>query len=78
VGRVIGVGPGRGIGLLYLLLAIAITAVVLVARRMPRTAHFDDEVPDARPDDAFGVEAVRDRLTAQPAGRVPEPERTAS
>ncbi|NUR26266.1 MAG: amino acid adenylation domain-containing protein, partial [Catenulispora sp.] len=72
VGRVIGTGPGRGIGLLYLLLAIAITAVVLVAQRMPRTARFDDEVPDARPDDAFGVEAVRDRLTSPSAGQLLE------
>jgi amino acid adenylation domain-containing protein len=87
VGRVIGVGPGRGIGLLYLLLAVAIAGVVAVARRAPRTARFDDEVPDARPDDAFGVEAVRDRLTAaqpaaqsaaQPAALAVEAERTAS
>jgi hypothetical protein len=86
VGRVIGVGPGRGIGLLYLLLAVAITVVVLVARRLPATARFDDEVPDARPDDEFGVEAVRGRLAAQPAAEpVAEPvtqltaaERTAS
>ncbi|NUR61139.1 MAG: amino acid adenylation domain-containing protein [Catenulispora sp.] len=79
VGRVIGVGPGRGIGLLYLLLAVAIAVVVAVARRAPRTARFDDEVPDARPDDAFGVEAVRDRLTATEPGAQPaEADRTVS
>ena len=79
VGRVIGVGPGRGIGLLYLLLAVAIAIVVAVARRAPRTARFDDEVPDARPDDVFGVEAVRDRLRAGQSGaQTAEAERTAS
>ena len=66
VGRIIGTGPGRGIGLLYLLLAVAIAVVVTVARRVPATARFDDEVADARPDDEFGMEAVRDRLAKQP------------
>ncbi|CAG6399283.1 amino acid adenylation domain-containing protein [Streptomyces cocklensis] len=63
-GRVLGVGPGRGIALLYLLLAIAIAAVALTAMRLPRTARFDDEVPDARPDDEVGAEAVRERVAA--------------
>ncbi|SHM91192.1 non-ribosomal peptide synthetase/MFS transporter [Actinacidiphila paucisporea] len=61
-GRVLGVGPGRGIALLYLLLAVAIAAVALTAMRLPRTARFDDEVPDARPDDEVGAEAVRRRV----------------
>ncbi len=65
VGRVIGVGPGRGIGLLYLLLAAAIAAVALVAMRRPRIARFDDEVPDAQPDDQAGVEALRRRQAAR-------------
>jgi surfactin synthase thioesterase subunit/MFS family permease len=69
VGRVIGVGNGRGIGLLYLLLAVAIAAVVLVAMRRPRIARFDDEVPDAQPDDQVGVEALRRRV-APAADRV--------
>ena len=74
VGRVIGVGPGRGIGLLYLLLAAGIAVVVLAARSRPGTARFDDEVPDARPDDEFGVAAVRGRLAAQPAAGPPATE----
>ncbi len=61
LGRVIGVGEGRGIGLLYLLLAVSIAAVALVAMRRPRLARFDDEVPDAKPDDLAGVEALRRR-----------------
>jgi amino acid adenylation domain-containing protein len=61
VGRVIGVGEGRGTGLLYLVLAVAIAALVLVAMRLPRIARFDDDVPDAQPDDQLGVEALRRR-----------------
>ncbi|WP_307794069.1 non-ribosomal peptide synthetase/MFS transporter [Actinacidiphila bryophytorum] len=61
-GRVLGTGPGRGIALLYLLLAVAIAAVALTAMRLPRTARFDDEVPDARPDDEVGAETVRARV----------------
>lgn len=75
VGRIIGVGEGRGIGLLYLLLAVAIATVVLVAMRRPRIARFDDEVPDAKPDDLAGVEALRQRGAlvdpADPARRRP-------
>ncbi|WP_328475563.1 amino acid adenylation domain-containing protein [Actinoplanes sp. NBC_00393] len=69
VGRVIGVGQGRGIGLLYLLLAVAIAAVVLVAMRRPRIARFDDEVPDAPPDDQVGLETLRRRGTPVEAPR---------
>ncbi|MEU8075367.1 amino acid adenylation domain-containing protein [Catellatospora citrea] len=61
VGRVIGTGEGRGIGLLYLILAVCIAAVVLVSMRIPRIARFDDEVPDARPDDQVGLELLRRR-----------------
>ncbi|MCW6004194.1 amino acid adenylation domain-containing protein [Micromonospora sp. CPCC 205371] len=61
IGRVIGVGEGRGIGLLYVVLASAIAALVLVSMRVPRIARFDDEVPDAQPDDQAGLEALRAR-----------------
>ncbi|MEQ4304750.1 amino acid adenylation domain-containing protein [Plantactinospora sp. B6F1] len=76
VGRVIGVGHGRGIGLLYLLLAVAIAAVALVAMRLPRIARFDDEVPDAQPDDQVGVEALRRRAApAEPQSGAERPAR---
>ncbi|SEG80939.1 amino acid adenylation domain-containing protein [Actinacidiphila yanglinensis] len=57
VGRLIGTGPGRGIGFLYLLLGAAIVAVAAVALRS-RLAGFDEEVPDAAPDDLVGLEAL--------------------
>ncbi|GHJ47712.1 hypothetical protein Cs7R123_50540 [Catellatospora sp. TT07R-123] len=72
LGRVIGTGPGRGIGLLYLILAVCIAAVVLVSMRIPAIRRFDDEVPDARADDQYGLEEIRRReagaeLAAGPA-----------
>jgi amino acid adenylation domain-containing protein len=59
-GALIGTGPGRGIGLLYLVFALAMAVLVLVAWRTPALARFDDEVPDAPPDDLVGLQE-RDR-----------------
>jgi len=70
-GPVIGVGPGRGIGLMYLLFAVAMALLALIALRTPALARFDEQVPDAVPDDLIGFEA-RQRRTS-PA----EPERRA-
>ncbi|MBV1856199.1 amino acid adenylation domain-containing protein [Catellatospora sp. NEAU-YM18] len=64
LGRIIGTGAGRGIGLLYLILAVCIAAVVLVSMRIRAIKRFDDEVPDARPDDQFGLEEIRRREAA--------------
>lgn len=65
VGVVIGVGPGRGIALLYITfgLCIALTAVVSLRTRV--LSRFDDEVPDAPPDDLVGLEARQARLARQ-------------
>ena len=35
--------------------------LVLVAMRVKRIARFDDEVPDAEPDDLAGLEALKRR-----------------
>ncbi|MEU4565177.1 amino acid adenylation domain-containing protein [Micromonospora sp. NPDC023956] len=61
VGAVIGVGPGRGIALLYLVFAGGIALTALVSLRTPALARFDDEVPDAPPDDLIGIEARQAR-----------------
>ncbi|MGY0234389.1 amino acid adenylation domain-containing protein [Longispora urticae] len=61
-GAVIGTGAGRGIALMYLLFAVVIAVHVLVSRRTGALARFDDEVPDARPDDLVGFEARQRRL----------------
>jgi hypothetical protein len=59
VGRVIGTGPGRGIALLYLVFSVVIVAITAVALRFGRLARFDDEVPDAPPDDLIGAQLRR-------------------
>ncbi|MBO3751366.1 amino acid adenylation domain-containing protein [Streptosporangiaceae bacterium NEAU-GS5] len=61
VGAVLGVGAGRGIGFMYACFGVAIAVVALVGLRVGTLARFDDEVPDAPPDDLVGLEAVRDR-----------------
>jgi hypothetical protein len=70
-GHVLGVGPGRGIGLMYLLFAVAMAVLVLIALRTPVLARFDEQVPDAAPDDLIGFEARQRRLTsaAEPVHR---------
>ncbi|MFI6321051.1 amino acid adenylation domain-containing protein [Nonomuraea sp. NPDC050556] len=61
VGEVIGTGGGRGIGFMYLLFSVAIAVIVLVAMRVRALARFDDEVPDALPDDLIGLQTVSAR-----------------
>jgi hypothetical protein len=46
VGRVIGVGPGRGIGLLLAALGLLAVLNGLVVWLSPRVRHLEDELPD--------------------------------
>ncbi|SBT43959.1 non-ribosomal peptide synthetase [Micromonospora narathiwatensis] len=71
VGAVIGVGPGRGIGLLYLALAVAMLALTAAARLVPSLARFDQQVPDAPPDDLVGVEQLRRPESTEPVSDPP-------
>jgi hypothetical protein len=63
VGAVIGVGPGRGIGLLYLIFGVGIALTAGISLMTPRLARFDDDVPDAPPDDLIGIEEIEQRAT---------------
>ena len=69
VGSVIGTGPGRGIGLAFVIFGCAMTANALLwlafVRRLRR---LDVELPDTLPDDLVGVEALKARESAEPAG----------
>jgi DHA3 family macrolide efflux protein-like MFS transporter len=47
VGRVIGVGPGRGIGLLFMVLGGLIVLAVAAGWANPRIRNLEDELPDA-------------------------------
>jgi DHA3 family macrolide efflux protein-like MFS transporter len=48
VGRVIGVGPGRGIALFISILGLISAGVSLAAYLHPRVRHVEDEIPDAQ------------------------------
>ncbi len=47
VGRLIGVGPGRGAGLLFVLVGIAVLIIVGFAFLNPRLRRLETELPDA-------------------------------
>ncbi|WP_375773665.1 MFS transporter [Archangium gephyra] len=47
VGRVLGVGTGRGIALLFVVLGVIILVHTLVSFLSPRIRHVEDELPDA-------------------------------
>lgn len=51
IGRVLGVGPGRGIGLLYILLGIFNMFSTLILAFYSPTRHVETMLPDAVPDD---------------------------
>ena len=51
LGRLIGVGVGRGIGLLFILLGCSLLVFLAVAASYPRLRNLEREVPDALPDD---------------------------
>jgi hypothetical protein len=64
----VGTGPGRGIGLMYVLFGLVIALFAVGALASRTLGRFDDEVPDAMPDDLVGVEALR-RRTGRAAGQ---------
>ena len=51
---------------MYLLFAVGMALLVLVALRLPGLAGFDEQVPDAIPDDLIGarVRAAKARTNA--------------
>jgi MFS transporter, DHA3 family, macrolide efflux protein len=50
IGKIIGVGPGRGIGLIYILLGLLILIVTAVAFSYAHLRNVEDELPDMIPD----------------------------
>jgi hypothetical protein len=49
IGRVIGVGPGRGIGLLFIVLGVLMILTTAVAYLNPRLRLLEDELPQVPP-----------------------------
>jgi amino acid adenylation domain-containing protein len=58
VGQVLGTGAGRGIGLMYVVFALGMAALAALSLRLGTLARFDAEVPEAPPDDLYGLRAV--------------------
>jgi len=50
VGRVLGVGEGRGIGLLFVVLGTLLALISVWGYLQPRVRRVEDELPDALPD----------------------------
>jgi hypothetical protein len=61
VGAVLGTGPGRGIGFSYVVLGLLIVALGLAALRTRVLSRFDEDMPDALPDDVVGIQALQER-----------------
>jgi MFS family permease len=66
VGAVIGTGPGRGIALLYLLCGACMVLLVIAGTRIRVLSRFDEQVPDARPDDLVGLEELHRARASSP------------
>ncbi|MBW6465752.1 MAG: MFS transporter [Brevefilum sp.] len=52
VGKLIGVGPSRGIGLIYILLGLLILITTVVGFSYTHLRHIEDELPDMIPETA--------------------------
>jgi len=67
VGRVIGVGPGRGIGLLFMILGLLTLLSVLAVSRIRPVRCVETELPDVLRDKEFAAESATG-LAAAPVG----------
>ena len=61
VHAVLGDGPGRAIAMVYVVCGVVVLALVISTRRWNALVRFDDEVPDASPDDLIGLAQSRAR-----------------
>src|SRR5205823_12450457 len=72
-------GPGHGTALAYVVFGAVIAGFALAGLAAGRLSRFDDEVPDAPPDDLVGAEALRRKLAPPAATPAPvSPEWTSS
>jgi hypothetical protein len=60
------VGGQRGAGLFYLLSGVVLLLVALASGLIPKLARFDEQVPDATPDDLLGLTVARQAGTGSP------------
>ncbi|AOY81578.1 MFS transporter [Moorena producens JHB] len=55
IGKIIGVGQGRGVGLLDILLGLVVVVGTIAAYQYPRLRLLEEELPDAIPDEPFAT-----------------------
>ncbi len=67
LGRIIGVGPGRGTGLLFIVLGVLSALASGAAYLYPRVRHVEEELPDAVASVAAGEEALAGAVVSSPA-----------
>jgi len=69
VGRLIGVGPGRGIGFLFVLLGALVLVVVGLASFSARLRRLESEIPDALPEPSLPQPPLSRPLPSPLTGR---------
>lgn len=66
VGRVVGVGPSRGVGLLFIALGVVVILATVLCFMNPRLRRVEEELPDA--------DAADEKIPEVPPGRDPSPD----
>lgn len=74
VGRIIGVGPGRGIGLIIIAMGVLMILVVFLAWLHPRLRRVEEEIPDVVNDERNRTPAAPEEGEAPAAGASPAPQ----
>jgi hypothetical protein len=70
VGRVIGVGPGRGTGFMFIVIGALSVLVAAAGYLNPRVVYVEDELPDAMPSSEVSTEddqSIEGGAAAEPA-----------
>jgi MFS family permease len=71
VGRIVGVGPGRGIGLMFVIAGVLVALASLSGYLNPRLRRVEAELPDA--DSALQPDASPDTMPPTPPAPAPAP-----
>ena len=67
VGRIVGVGPGRGIAFLFVLIGLFVMTMTALLYLSPRVRRLEDEIPDAAPARPAAQEAAAPAPGPRPA-----------
>ena len=73
LGRLVGVGPGRGIAVIFLISALFLWVSSLVIFTYPRVRNLEEEIPDAIPDDPVEEQPIHEPELDAGSETVPVP-----